>query len=515
MEDIIMQEWGGRVFENWQDGHVNDIDFSDAEPFVLDLSNTQWPCWSEELLLEDNELQYSSSTPEFLSAPEDEFMQIMDTDESMGKLDRCRSDGQGLSGREEVASYDSISINFESSGSSSIDSDGFIPCSTDSEEYKGLRLVHLLTACAQAISDGAYDLVEIILCRLRELVSPTGSSMQRVAYYLSQSLQQQIPHTSAGGSDMLKPWYNTNKDPNYLGAFSLLNQVYPYIKIAHFTANQAILEAIPAQTQKVIHIIDFDIVEGMQWPPLMEALKNENYKIGHLKITAVKWHDDDPGPSSSLCNDTGRRLSEYASSLGIPFSFQETELESVGNSRGSNEIVIANCMWELPHMCERSKKQLLEFVQGTRHLNPAILTVGSGPRGIDDQEKHSFMDRFSQCLRNLCAVCDSSEAGLPEQYGLARAMVERLFLGPMMCRPINYIVNEDEGGLIKVADIPVKCGFSERDMSSKNLMYAKYMVTGSDAGRCYTVERVNGHDLVLKWNSTSLTSVSTWNANAI
>ena len=64
----------------------------------------------------------------------------------------------------------------------------------------------------------------------------------------------------------------------------------------------------------------------------MEDLKNKkNYDVGHLRITAIKWaendDDDDCLLSSSGC--TGRRLWEYASSVGIPFSFQLTELRKL------------------------------------------------------------------------------------------------------------------------------------------------------------------------------------------
>ncbi|GLJ10544.1 hypothetical protein SUGI_0130140 [Cryptomeria japonica] len=394
------------------------------------------------------------------------------------------------------------------SGSVDFDWAGLIPCNTDSAEYRGLRLIHLLTACADAISEGAHDLAEIILARLGELVSPIGSAMERVAYYLSQSLHQHHSHQSSVRSSN-----NRTKDPNYLGALSLLNQAYPYIRFAHFTANQSILEAITAHGQKV-HIIDFDIMEGMQWPPLMETLKSENCNIAHLRITALRWDDDDDneGDDSGWPKDTGRRLSEYASSLGIPFSFQETQLENLKrmlDCKEEDEIVIVNCMWGLPHMLQRGRKKLLEFIHGAQDLNPAILTMGTGPNSMADHEKLNFSERFAQCLNNLCAVLDSVEAGLPAQYALARAMVERFFMAPLTCRPITYLSEE------KVGDVPLpsgidsvlQLGFAESDMSSKNILYAKYMVKDQNE---YRVEMAGTNQLLLLWQSTPLTWVSTW-----
>ncbi|KAH9305802.1 hypothetical protein KI387_010206 [Taxus chinensis] len=454
-------------------------------------------CGDEDLIIDDyppeieDLMVYDEMFSDFSSIlNEDLLMDVGNESEGITMEEPVDSDG--------AEDYKSSSISSETFNTSA--------CSTDSEEYKGLCLVHLLTACAEAISDGAHDLVQIILCRLRELVSATGSTMERVAYYLSQSLQQ--GYHLGDDDNLLKVGYqDIFKDPNYLGAFSLLNQVYPYIRFAHFTANQSILEAIPSQTQKVIHIIDFDIMEGMQWPPLMEALKSENYKIGLLKITAVIW-DDDPEPSSQ---HTERRLRECADSLGIPFSFQETQLDNFKkNMANSNEeeIVIANCMWGLPHMFERNRKQLIQFIDGTHRLNPTILTVGGGPNGTVTNEKQlSFMDRFDQRLKNVCAVFDSVEAGLPEQYAVARVMVERLFMGPLMCRPIKCSSKEDDEESIRLVDIPLSCGFTKSEISKKNVIYAKYIV---EQGKNYITEIEGNNHLILLWKSTPLTCVSTW-----
>jgi hypothetical protein len=135
-----------------------------------------------------------------------------------------------------------------------------------------------------------------------------GSTMERVAYYLSNALR----HSNVNSLAHLEPNDKSTKD-HFLGTLKLLHVAYPYIQIPHFTANQCILEAVAAvgsANNMGIHIIDFDIMEGMQWSPLMEDLKNnKNYDVGHLIIIAIKWSEDEE-ECLLYSGHTRRRLSE-------------------------------------------------------------------------------------------------------------------------------------------------------------------------------------------------------------
>ncbi|GLJ10556.1 hypothetical protein SUGI_0130490 [Cryptomeria japonica] len=496
-ENTMLSIEENTVLSNESQNDVMEFSFDDE---LLDSNDDL--LW-DDLIIEETELLCPCPEKELSSEQENSAI-IEKSDLIMFELDFINAQDCG----KDFSCLTSETKNTSTYGEAEKFSEIIIPCESDSSEYKGLRIVHLLTACAEAASNGVIELVEVLLERLKEIASPTGSTMERVAYYLSQSLQK---------TQMDKRVHNSISNgvsqANFLGAFILLNQAYPFIKIAHFTTNQSILEAIPLTKQQCVHIIDFDIMDGMQWPSLMEALKNEDYQIDHLKITAVKWVDsfEDSDPFSSYYKDTGKRLSEYADSLGIPFSFQETEMKNLQgmiSSSNEDEIVVVNCMWELPNMFERSRKQLVDFINGADQFNLVILTLGTGPNGISGYDENlTFMDRFSQCLRNLCAMFDSLEAGLGEQYGLARAMMEHLFSSPMMCRPINYMANDE---LFRAIDIPLKLGFVEGAISQKIFMHAKALVSCNEIGRLYGVESTGNGQLLLNWDMTPLTCVSAW-----
>jgi len=74
-----------------------------------------------------------------------------------------------------------------------------------------------------------------------------------------------------------------------LAANLALNQVPPFIRFAHLTANQALLEALAGECY--VHIVDLDIVHGLQWPPFMQALAdlraNQGPSLPQFRITGI------------------------------------------------------------------------------------------------------------------------------------------------------------------------------------------------------------------------------------
>ncbi|KAH9292641.1 hypothetical protein KI387_042174 [Taxus chinensis] len=278
--------------------------------------------------------------------------------------------------------------------------------------------------------------------------------------------------------------------------------------MAHFTANQSTMEAICDTAENgrtiMVHIVDFDIMDGIQWPALMEALYNSNIGVGHMRITAIKWDQK----VYSYWKHTGRRLCKHAESMGIPFSFEEKELKDVNSvCAEKDEMIIANCMWRLPHMShDRSKQKLSDFFNGVRCLRPAILTVGRGAEC--ESNSPDVFSRFVHGLQYSCAMFDSLEAELAE-HPLARESIEKLLIGPAVMHMMPCQQNMIHGDQLKTADIPLQSGYKVGVISERNVCQARAIIS-RQAGKYYGVQVMRDGRLSLTWASVPLLSVNVY-----
>ncbi|KAK7311566.1 hypothetical protein RJT34_09797 [Clitoria ternatea] len=396
------------------------------------------------------------------------------------------------------------------------------------DDSKGLRLVHLLMAAAEALTGAtkSRDLARVILVRLKELASQArGSNMERLAAYFTDALQGLLE--GAGGAhnnNTSKHNYHCNtsgphhRDEHHqndmLAAFQLLQDMSPYIKFAHFTANQAIIESVAHERR--VHIIDYDIMEGVQWASLMQALaSNKNGSPGpHLRITALS-RTGSGRRSIATVQETGRRLTAFAASLSQPFSFHQCRLDSDETFRPSSlklvrgEALVFNCMLNLPHLSYRAPDSVESFLSGAKALRPRLVTLVEEEAG---PVVGGFVGRFMDSLHHYSAVFDSLEAGFPMQ-SRARALVERVFLGPRIVGSLarTYRTGEEQerrswGEWLGAA------GFTGVPISFANHCQAKLLLGLFNDG--YRVEEFGTNKLVLDWKSRPLLSASLWTCSS-
>ncbi|WVZ21543.1 hypothetical protein V8G54_008865 [Vigna mungo] len=397
------------------------------------------------------------------------------------------------------------------------------------DDSKGLRLVHLLMAAAEALTGAtkSRDLARVILVRLKDLVSHAshGSNMERLAAYFTDALQGLLEGAGGAHNNSKHHYYITcgshhPRDDHHhqndtLAAFQLLQDMSPYVKFGHFTANQAILEAVAHERR--VHIVDYDIMEGVQWASLMQALASD--KTGppgpHLRITALSRTGTGRRSIASV-QETGRRLTAFAASLGQPFTFHQCRLDPDETFKPSSlklvrgEALVFNCMLNLPHLSYRAPDSIASFLSGAKELKPRLVTlveeeVGSSVGG--------FVGRFMDSLHHYSAVFDSLEAGFPMQ-GRARALVERIFLGPRIVGSLAriYRTGEELEERRSWGEWLGAAGFRGVPMSFANHCQAKLLLGLFNDG--YRVEELGTNKLVLDWKSRRLLSASLWTSSS-
>lgn len=172
----------------------------------------------------------------------------------------------------------------------------------------GLILLKLLLECAVAISvDNLAEANEMLL-ELTQLASPySPSCAERLVAHFAKAMTSRVMNSWLGTCTPLIP------HKSVLSPFHAFNSISPFIKFAHFTSNQAILEA--SHHKDRIHIIDLDVMQGLQWPALFHVLATRIEGPPQIRLTGM-------GTSMEVLQETGRQLSAFAKRLGLSFEFQ-------------------------------------------------------------------------------------------------------------------------------------------------------------------------------------------------
>ncbi|KAG8377062.1 hypothetical protein BUALT_Bualt09G0129000 [Buddleja alternifolia] len=402
-----------------------------------------------------------------------------------------------------------------SSSPLTLDGDELSPCfsiesSTDmslilprdeTEIEKQLILLHLLRAYAEAMENGEMELADMIVKSINEKSNPLGNTMERVAYNLFQSREEQGEYLRQESSK------------NHAAAYKVIYQSLPNGRFAHLTAISAILESMPENAEE-IRVVDFDMGEGIQWPPLIEALSR---KQKALRLTSIKSGEE----CTSYCwsfAETKRRLLAHARQYGVRLEIEEKYIEDLENEllemkkRGQGkEWMVFNCMAGLPHMGRRRpRSSVMRFLKVAKELLAnfaGIVTFGDGEAWENLNTFCSYSSTFDQLIRHYQALFESLERNFPVYLAEARMAMESLFLAPIMC-PVAWSRDWEE--MIRCYSIEGETGLEGRKLSEESLAEAKQMVNESENSYKVRIERLREHEMVLQWKETTLVRVSTW-----
>ncbi|XP_068340212.1 protein NODULATION SIGNALING PATHWAY 2-like [Pyrus communis] len=370
-----------------------------------------------------------------------------------------------------------------------------------------VSILHLVKAFGEAMEMGQRELEVVIMRCLAEKVNPLGQSLERLAFNLCQEV---VDHQQG---DHLKQ----ECSKNFEVAFNLFYQIFPFGRFAHYAANTAILEAVPEDVE-MVHVVEFDMGEGVQLSQLIEALAKRNKT---LKVTAIKWdaeESDEVAPPQWRFEETKRQLQHHARSFGLNLKVEEIAIEDLvskikkANKRGGmGEFLAFNSMVGLPRMRRRrSRGLLMEFLRLAKDLlgNSArgIITFGDGDACAKWENDSSFSSFFDANVVHYKALLESLESSFLIHLGEVRMVMELMFVAPYVSSQAWFEKwNESrEGG-----NLHPWFGLEGRRVSREMLMEAKEIV-GADSSYGVRDGGENGNEMALEWNSIPLIRVETW-----
>ncbi|OEL30482.1 Scarecrow-like protein 14 [Dichanthelium oligosanthes] len=176
-------------------------------------------------------------------------------------------------------------------------------------EEETVDLTTLLIHCAQAAAIDDHRNSNELLKQIRKHSSATGDACQRLAHYFANGLEARLAGTGSSIYRSLAAKRTSTGD--ILKAFHLYVKACPFSLISYYVANSTILNASKSATK--LHIIDYGIKYGFQYPVLMQRLSNRHGGPPSLRITGIDFPQPGFRPAERI-EATGRRLHELKNS---------------------------------------------------------------------------------------------------------------------------------------------------------------------------------------------------------
>lgn len=364
------------------------------------------------------------------------------------------------------------------------------------KDEEGLHLLTLLLQCAEAVSAENLEQANKMLLEISQLSTPFGTSAQRVAAYFSEAISARLVSSCLGIYATLPP--HTLHNQKVASAFQVFNGISPFVKFSHFTANQAIQEAFDREER--VHIIDLDIMQGLQWPGLFHILASRPGGPPYVRLTGL-------GTSMETLEATGKRLSDFASKLGLPFEFFPVA-EKVGNidveklNVSKSEAVAVHWLQHSLYDVTGSDTNTLWLLQ---RLAPKVVTVVEQ----DLSNAGSFLGRFVEAIHYYSALFDSLGSSYGEESE-ERHVVEQQLLSREI-RNVLAVGGPSRSGEIKFHNWREKlqqCGFRGISLAGNAATQASLLL-GMFPSEGYTLVEDNGI-LKLGWKDLCLLTASAW-----
>ncbi|XP_030537659.2 scarecrow-like protein 34 [Rhodamnia argentea] len=306
---------------------------------------------------------------------------------------------------------------------------GFHSKNKGNESTSDLR--SLLILCAQAVSANDFKTARGLLKQIRQDSSPSSDGSRRAAHYFANGLEARLAGSAGRSQAFYYSVIQKRSVADKVKAYQLHYSACPSSKFQILFSNYVILKA--ADTEKVLHIIDFGINFGYQWPILIQELSNRTGGVPKLRITGIEFPQPGFRPAERI-EETGCRLAKYCERFNVPFEFQAIasaswECIQVADLKiRSDEFVAVNCLARFEYLYDETvevncqRDMVLNLI---RSMKPHVFI-----HGIKNGSYNSpfFATRFREALFHLSTTFDIFDSTIARDNA-QRLVLERDFLG--------------------------------------------------------------------------------------
>ncbi|XP_021653837.2 scarecrow-like protein 30 [Hevea brasiliensis] len=250
----------------------------------------------------------------------------------------------------------------------------------------------LLNQCAQAVAVSDQRTATELLRQIGQHSSVYGDGNQRLAYYFSKALETRLAGTGT---------------PKYT------------LLVGNKTPVSDILKAYQAEKATRLHIIDFGILYGFQWPCLIQRLSERPGGPPKLRITGIELPQPGFRPAERV-EETGRRLQRYCERFNVPFEYsviaqkwETIKYEDLNIDR--DEMTVVNCLYRLRNLpddtvvANSARDAVLKLIRSIRpdfFIHGVVNGTYNAP---------FFVTRFREALFHFSSMFDMFEVNISRE----------------------------------------------------------------------------------------------------
>ncbi|XP_071716277.1 scarecrow-like protein 14 [Rutidosis leptorrhynchoides] len=294
---------------------------------------------------------------------------------------------------------------------------------------KAIDLSALLISCAQAIAANDKKAANEQLNQIRQHACSNGDAIQRLSHVFVIGIEARLAGTmsqlNAANCDL------RCSAAEMLQAYQVYLSACPFKKIAMSFSNKMIYDlGIKSST---IHIVDFGIAYGFQWPIFIRLLSDVPGGPPKLRITGIEYPLTGFRPSERL-EETGRRLASYCKRFNVKFEYNAIASQNWDTIKiqdfklERNEFLAVNSLMRFHNLLDETvsdnspRDKVLKLI---RDMKPDIF-VHSVVNGV--YSTPFFVTRFKETLFHYSALFDMLDATI-ERENEQRLNFEKEFFG--------------------------------------------------------------------------------------